>query len=174
MKIKNRGETAYKTDLYGDSIIVERHFNIWGLSGFKIKSADGKIVTTKRSELDEITDYYALQLDNPVNVLTQDMARQFLQNSSASDKYKFLVRGVLLEQLDRDYLFVADSLNGTDVQLEHVQEDCRVLREKRVAAKKKLELSNKQNNMRGLQRKYQRQMAWAQVEEQERVRASHS
>lgn len=167
VQIKNEGETAYKTDLYGPSITVERHFNVHGVSGFRIKSADGRVVSTKRAELDEITDYYALQLDNPVNVLTQDMARQFLNNSSGSDKYKFLVKGVLLEQLDRDYCLVADSLNGTDVQLESVQEDCRVLQEKHEVAQKKLERSKKQDSLRDRIRMYARQSAWAQVQEQE-------
>lgn len=149
--------------------MVERHFSLQGTSSFKIKSADGRIISTKRAELNEITDFYALQLDNPVNVLTQDMARHFLNSSSTSEKYKFLVKGVLLEQLDNDYGLVADSLNQADAQLEGAQEDCKVLREKYDAAQKKLDLSNQQNTLRDKIRMYGRQMAWAQVEEQEQV-----
>lgn len=174
VKIKNMGDAAFKSDLYGPSIIVERHFNIQGVSGFKIKSADGRVVSTKRAELDEITDYYALQLDNPVNVLTQDMARQFLNNSTGSDKYKFLVKGVLLEQLDQDYCLVADSLNGTDLQLESVQEDCKMLQENHLNAQKKLAQSRKQDSLVDKIHSYQWQGAWAQVQEQEEVYTSHN
>ena len=68
VKIKNQGESAYKPDLYGKSMIVERTFTRNGASNFKIKNSAGKIVSTKRADLDDALDFFALQLDNPMNV----------------------------------------------------------------------------------------------------------
>jgi len=118
--------------------------------------------------LDEITDFYALQLENPVNVLTQDMARQFLNSSSNYEKYKFFMKGIQLEQLDHDYTLLSDSLDGVDAHLESLLEDENALKAKVDQAEKKLKQCDRQENLREKMLQSQRQMAWAQVEEQER------
>jgi len=118
--------------------------------------------------LDEVTDFYALQLENPVNVLTQDMARQFLNSSSNSEKYKFFMKGIQLEQLDHDYTLLSDSLDGVDAHLESLLEDENALKAKVDQAEKKLKQCDRQENLRDKMTQAQRQMAWAQVEEQER------
>ena len=98
------------------------------------------------------------------------MARQFLNSSSAADKYRFFVRGVLLEQLDRDYMLVAESLDGADARMEDVTADCEVLKKKFDAAMEKKKLTDRHDTMREKHEMYINMMGWAQVEEQERVR----
>jgi structural maintenance of chromosomes protein 6 len=71
ISIKNQGDEAFKPDIYGDSIIVTRRFTKEGSSSYKIKSADGKLVSTKRDELSAICDHMNIQVDNPMNILTQ-------------------------------------------------------------------------------------------------------
>lgn len=71
ISIKNQGEEAYKPDIYGKSIIITRKFTKEGSSSYKIKSADGKIISTKRDELSAICDHMNIQVDNPMNILTQ-------------------------------------------------------------------------------------------------------
>ena len=69
--IKNEGEEAYRHETYGDSIIITRRFNKEGSSSYKIKSKDGKQISTKREELSAICDHMNIQVDNPMNVLSQ-------------------------------------------------------------------------------------------------------
>jgi structural maintenance of chromosomes protein 6 len=71
IKLKNTGDEAYKHDIYGDSIIITRRFSKDGSSSYKIKSKDGKVISTKREELSAICDHMNIQVDNPMNVLTQ-------------------------------------------------------------------------------------------------------
>lgn len=158
-------------DDYGESVIVERHFSKNGTSGFKIKSQNGRIISTKKAELDSIIDYFTLQFDNPMNVLSQDMARQFLSNSSPADKYKFFVKGVQLEQLDQDYRLIEEYVDQAEEKLRVREQDITVLKKRKDSAKKKLELSDHHESLRIRIRNVRNQMAWAQVEEQERVRA---
>ena len=110
VKIKNQGQDAYKPDIFGESVIVERHFSKTGSSGFKIKTALGQTYSIKKQEVDEIVEYYALQVDNPLNILSQDNARQFLNSSTKNQKYKFFIEGVQLQQLDNDYRLISESL----------------------------------------------------------------
>jgi chromosome segregation ATPase len=169
VRIKNQGDGAYMPDDYGKSIIVERHFSKSGASGFKIKAENGRIVSTKKAELDAITDYFSLQIDNPMNVLSQDMARQFLSTSSPAEKYKFFVKGVQLEQLDQDYRLIEESVDQIEEKLRSQIQDLGFLASRKDAAKKKLELSDQHDSLRERIRNFGNQMAWAQVEEVERV-----
>ncbi|KAJ5119573.1 hypothetical protein N7448_010242 [Penicillium atrosanguineum] len=170
VRIRNQGDGAYMPDDYGKSIIVERHFSKNGASGFKIKSENGRIVSTKKAELDAITDYFSLQIDNPMNVLSQDMARQFLSTSSPAEKYKFYVKGVQLEQLDQDYRLIEESVDQIEEKLRGKVQDLGFLTNRKDAARKKLELSDQHDSLRERKRNISHQMAWAQVEEMERKR----
>ncbi len=75
MTIKNQGEDAYRHKDYGDSIVISRRFNKTGSSSYRIQSKDGRIISTKREELSNICDHMNIQVDNPMNILTQDSAR---------------------------------------------------------------------------------------------------
>ena len=168
MKLKNTSDTAYQHEVYGNTIIVERHFSRAGSSNFKLKSSSGKIISNRKSDLDEICDFFALQIDNPMNVLTQDMARQFLNNSTPFDKYKFFMKGTQLEHLDGDYLQIEQSIDQMSADLEARSPDVQEYEEELKKAQNLILLSEKHDTLRTKIRDYGHQMAWAQVEEQER------
>ncbi|CAG9941419.1 unnamed protein product [Clonostachys rosea f. rosea IK726] len=167
VKIKNCGSDAYQPDLYGDSIVVERHFSSTGSSGFKIKNSAGGIVSTKKQEVDEISEWYTLQIGNPLIVLSQDNARQFLNSSSPSQKYKFFVAGVQLEQLDNDYKMSQDTLDKTEILREDLNERIGSVKKEMESARRLAETAQKNNTLRDKARHYRRQLAWSQVIEQE-------
>lgn len=169
VKIKNRGDAAYKPELYGCSIIVERNFSRNGTSGFKLKNADDKVISTKKNDLDDILDFFGFQLDNPINVLTQDMARQFLANSTPADKYKFFIRGTQLETLDNDYNLMEEHCDNMIQKLLHREEDIKILKSKMEQAGEKVKRSERMRGLRDKIDNYRRQHAWAQVEEQEEI-----
>ncbi|KAI9822363.1 MAG: Structural maintenance of chromosomes protein 6 [Pycnora praestabilis] len=169
VKLKNAGYNGFQQETYGNSITVERHFSKAGASGFKIKSATGRVISTKKADLEEICDFWQLQIDNPMNVLTQDMARQFLNNSTPADKYKFFVKGVQLEQLDRDYQLLSETIDAIEHKLGNRVEDINVLRHRARKAAARLAMSDKHDSLREKIRSYSNQMAWAQVEQQEKA-----
>ncbi|KAF2765588.1 putative ABC/SMC6 protein [Teratosphaeria nubilosa] len=168
VKIKNAGDSAYKPDIYGRSITVERHFNRSGTSGFKIRNAENKVITTKRADLDEILDFHCFQLDNPVNVLTQDMARQFLSNSSPAEKYKFFIRGTQLELLDSDYNIIEERHDGILDKLSTRKADIEILKAKASQAKVKKQRLENTRALRDKISRYENMHAWVQVAEVER------
>lgn len=170
VKIKNMGDGAYRPDLYGRSIIVERQISrIGNASNFKLKSADGKTISIKKRDIDDMLDYYSLQLDNPINVLNQDNARQFLANSTPSDKYKFFIKGTLLESLDNDYRLIEASIDMISAKLNGMGDDIALLHSEADEASKRRNLIRQSDSVRLRVRETQRMHAWAQVEEQERI-----
>ncbi|KAI2464503.1 P-loop containing nucleoside triphosphate hydrolase protein [Annulohypoxylon bovei var. microspora] len=169
VQIKNQGPDAYKPDLYGESITVERHFSKTGSSGFKLKSSGGRIISTKKGDVDDIVEYYCLQVDNPLNVLSQDNARQFLNAATPVSKYKYFVQGTQLEQLDQDYQLLQETLEANETRLLAFQENISFLKEKSEKAVKLRDALTKSAEMRRQSKVYSNQLAWAQVMEQENI-----
>jgi chromosome segregation ATPase len=173
VRIKNQGPLAYKPAYYGKSITVERHFTRSGVSGFKLKDANGKIVSTKKAELEDILDAFSMQIDNPMNVLTQDMARQFLNHSTPKDKYRFFLQGTQLENLSRDYLQIEQSLELMNTRAEVKKADIGQLRKRMEDLAAKARRAESLEKMRAREKEIVHQALWAKVEaqEQEVVRA---
>lgn len=167
VKIKNQGEMAFKPEEFGQSIIVERHFSRTGGNGYKIKSETGRIISTKKQDLEAITDFFAMQMDNPINVLSQDNARQFLSSSTPQDKYKFFIKGTQLQQLDNDYTLVEEGIDSIEAKLESRLTDVSVLEQRYRDAEAKKKLIDETARFADKIRDLQRQHAWSQVEEQE-------
>ncbi|KAF2099997.1 P-loop containing nucleoside triphosphate hydrolase protein [Rhizodiscina lignyota] len=168
VRIKNQGPSAYNPDVYGQSIIVERHFTKTGTSGFKIKNSQGKVISTKKLDLEDITDAFALQLDNPMMCLTQDQAREFLNNSGPKEKYKFFFKGTQLETLDNDYQIMSDTLNNLELKLDTLEENKKYARSLFRKAKDNVDKLKATDGLKDQYYKYERQMAWCQVEHEEK------
>lgn len=173
VKIKNAGSDAYQPDIYGETIIVERHFSKSGSSGFKIKSANGRIISTKKQEVDEISEWYALQIGNPLTVLSQDNARQFLNAATPAQKYKYFVSGVQLEQLDNDYKMSQDTLDKTLILRDDLTSKISQVKKEMEDAKRLSDTAAKNKSLREKARHYINQLVWSQVVEQERALAEY-
>ncbi|RCI11526.1 hypothetical protein L249_7482 [Ophiocordyceps polyrhachis-furcata BCC 54312] len=168
VKIKNAGTDAYQPDVYGDSILVERHFSRTGSSGFKIKNDRQQTISVKKQEVDEITEWYAMQMGNPLTVLSQDNARQFLNSATPAQKYKYFISGVQLEQLDNDYKMSQDTLEKTLLLREDLSEKIEHAKKNMENAQRLAETVQKNVGLREKARHYRNQLVWAQVVEQER------
>lgn len=167
VRIKNQGALAFKPHLYGKSISVERHFSISGASGFKLRDENDKVVTTKKAELEDILDAFSMQIDNPMNVLTQDMARQFLNHSTPKDKYKFFLAGTQLETLHRDYQQIEASLELMNSREEITKEILASRRKEMEILVSKARRAGSLEQMRKKEHELTQQAAWARVEEEE-------
>ncbi|KAL0107751.1 hypothetical protein PUN28_014797 [Cardiocondyla obscurior] len=97
----NKGDTAYKTDIYGDKITVIR--TIGTSSTYKIKNSRGEIISTRRDELDNIITTMNIQVDNPISVLNQDVSRTFLVTSKPDEKYNLFMKATLLDAIENNY-----------------------------------------------------------------------
>ncbi|KAH6637581.1 dna repair protein-like protein rad18 [Boeremia exigua] len=167
VRIKNQGALAFKPHEYGRSISVERHFSTNGTSGFKLRDENDRVVTTKKAELEDILDAFSMQIDNPMNVLTQDMARQFLNHSTPKDKYKFFLAGTQLETLHRDYQQIETSLETMNGREEITKEILASKRKEMDTSVAKAKQAGNLEQMRRREHELAGQAAWAKVEEEE-------
>ncbi|KAF8986017.1 Structural maintenance of chromosomes protein 6 [Entomortierella lignicola] len=168
LQLRNRGPDAYKPEIYGESVIIERRISRDGASSYKIKSSKGKTISTKREELSAMCDHMNIQIDNPMNVLSQDTARQFLQSSTPEEKYKFFSKGTQLSQLSNDYELIRESIDTMQNTLKGKTDLLPELYELAKAAQARFKDSQQAATLELKVENLKNQVAWAQIEELEK------
>lgn len=79
---------AFRPEKYGKAIIIERRFGrVPGVSKYICWSGDKRQVSDKKDEVDQICDHFAIQVDNPLSVLSQETAKKFLASAKPKDLY---------------------------------------------------------------------------------------
>ncbi|KAJ3401005.1 Structural maintenance of chromosomes protein 6, partial [Chytriomyces hyalinus] len=98
--IHNKGPDAFRPEVYGDTIIIKRKIVQAGAGScsYVVQDSCEKVVATKRDEIDAICDYFNINVTNPLSVLTQDRARNFLTGSSPEHMYKCMKKNRELER----------------------------------------------------------------------------
>ncbi|TFK52189.1 P-loop containing nucleoside triphosphate hydrolase protein [Heliocybe sulcata] len=167
ISLKNQGEEAYKPESYGKSIVVTRRFTKEGSSSYKIKSKDGRVVSTKREELAAICDHMNIQVDNPMNVLTQDSARQFLSAANPNDKYKFFLKGTQLQQLSDEYDTCFENISQTAKVLQSKKDGMSDLRQAYKEASDRFKEAEQARKKKQEADELKKELAWAHVASKE-------
>jgi hypothetical protein len=84
----NCSNSAFRFMEYGEVILIERTLRKDGQHSFKVKNGrSGKIIDTRKDEVTAICDHFALLVDNPLVVLSQETSKKFLVNSTPKDLY---------------------------------------------------------------------------------------
>lgn len=167
LKLRNVGYSAYKSQEYGDSIIITRKISADGSSQYKIKSSDGTVISSKREELTRIVTRFNIQVDNPVMILNQETSRDFLHSKNPKDRYTFFMKATLLELLRTTY----DELEVESLAMERdVAHKQKVLPEMEQDVKrweKQWRLFQNLDEQRAKLCRLRAEEAWAKVNDQE-------
>ncbi|KAJ8356924.1 hypothetical protein SKAU_G00197180 [Synaphobranchus kaupii] len=166
--LRNRGQDAYKPEVFGPAIIVELRISREGLRTFKLKSKMGQLVSTKKEELVSILDHFNIQVDNPVSMLTQEMSKHFLHSKGEGDKYKFFMKATQLEQMKEDYTYIMKTKTITENNIKTHEECLYDLKRKYLEKEDKYQSLASLDEMHTKLEELQHQMAWALVAEMEK------
>ncbi|XP_049329346.1 structural maintenance of chromosomes protein 6-like [Astyanax mexicanus] len=165
--LRNRGQDAYKPDVFGESITIDLRISSEGLRTYKLKSNTGYLVSSKKEELVSILDHFSIQVDNPVSVLTQEMSKHFLHSKGEGDKYRFFMKATQLEQMKEDYNYIMETKTVTQNTVEKHEEILQDLRRKYKQKEEKYKNLASIDDMQEKLEKLKHQMAWALVSEME-------
>ncbi|XP_045829439.1 structural maintenance of chromosomes protein 6A [Trifolium pratense] len=99
VEIQNEGEDAFKPEIYGDVIIVERRISE-STSSITLKDHQGKKVFSRKADLLEIIEHFNIDVENPCVIMSQDKSREFLHSGNNKDKFKFFYKATLLQQVN--------------------------------------------------------------------------
>ncbi|KAJ2237875.1 Structural maintenance of chromosomes protein 6 [Coemansia sp. RSA 485] len=169
IKLRNRGSEAYYPDKYGQIIVIERQLNSSGTaSSYKISNGDTRsVVSRKKEDVVNITDHMGIQVDNPINILSQDAAREFLSKTNPDSMYMFFLKGTQLFQLSEDLESVRLAIARAESSIDRKKEVLPEMRAEKKRWEQHYEDMRQARDISARLNSLGQQMAWALVEEAE-------
>lgn len=101
IRVRVNNYKNYKIEKYGQCILIEKKLKE-NSANFSISNHLGKIFNLRRNELEMIIETYNLRFDNPLNFLTQEGSKKFLNISSPKSLYDFYYVGTEFKNIDED------------------------------------------------------------------------
>lgn len=165
--MSNDGEDAFRPEVFGRSITVEKTLNNVGANSLKIKNERGETVGTKVDELHKLTDHFCIDVDNPITVMTQDMAKKFLHSGDDTKKYEFFIQATMLQDLQIMQTIARSRTNETkDVLNEHL-ENIPVLKREVDDLEHEMNAFERVQELRSKAIDFRNRLAWSKVIEKE-------
>ncbi|ORY25918.1 hypothetical protein BCR39DRAFT_542516 [Naematelia encephala] len=169
LALNNAGVDAYRPDVFDRDLIIERTIDKSGASSYKFRTVkDGRILASKREELNNILLHFNLTMDSPLTVLTQDAARSFLQSAQPSDLYRFFLDGTTLSTLAHRYEEVGTKIEQIKALLAHQEERVPDLEQELSELKQKIDASRQIAVLRQQRALLVDEIAWSYVEAKEK------
>lgn len=165
--MSNDGEDAFRPEVFGRTITVEKVLNVAGANSLKIKNERGETVGTKVDELNKLADHFCIDVDNPITVMTQDMAKKFLHSGDDTKKYEFFIQATMLQDLQLMQTIARNRTNETkDVLNEHL-ENIPVLKRDVDDLEHEMNAFERVQELRSKAIDFRNRYAWSKVNEKE-------
>ncbi|KAM5557050.1 structural maintenance of chromosomes protein 6B [Rosa sericea] len=120
VELKNQGEDAFKPDIYGDVIIIERKLS--GTSNATVlKDHQGRKVASRKEDLRELIEHFSIDVENPCVIMGQDRSREFLHSGNDKDKFKFFYKATLLQQVEELLQDIEKQLEKANVVVDQLE-----------------------------------------------------
>ncbi|XP_068650718.1 structural maintenance of chromosomes protein 6B-like [Aristolochia californica] len=124
VELKNQGEDAFKLDIYGGLIIIERRITE-SSSTTVLKDCHGKKVSHRKDELHELVEHFNIDVENPCIIMSQDKSRDFLHSGNDKEKFKFFFKATFLQQVDELLQNIKDQLDAANAMLDELESSIR-------------------------------------------------
>ncbi|KAH8264501.1 hypothetical protein KR038_009222 [Drosophila bunnanda] len=129
--LSNTGLRPFKPEIFGPHLTVVRHIR-HSSSTYDLLDARGRSVSKKVGEIRRMLLCFSINVENPIFVLNQEAAREFLKELEPESNYKLLMKAT---QLD----VCAISLFQCHEQRRHFSQDLEHLMKKREVVEKQVE-----------------------------------
>ncbi|EEE69205.1 structural maintenance of chromosomes protein 6B [Oryza sativa Japonica Group] len=118
--INNQGEDAFKPEVYGDLVRLERRITESSSSMF-LKDQHGRKVAHRKDDLIEIIEHFNIDVENPCVIMSQDKSREFLHSGNNKDKFKFFFKATLLQHVNDLLLAIRELLDNADSVVQELE-----------------------------------------------------
>ncbi|KAF9602404.1 hypothetical protein IFM89_027533 [Coptis chinensis] len=164
VEVKNQGEDAFKPEIYGDLIIIERRISE-STSSTVLKDHQGKKVASRKEDLHELVEHFNIDVENPCVIMSQDKSREFLHSGNDKEKFKFFFKATLLQQVSDLLQDIGHQLGDANAQVDElensikpIEKELKELQEKIKSMEHVEEISQKLQDLR-------KKLAWSWVYE---------
>ena len=166
--ISNDGDEAFSPEVYGKSIVVERTLVNAGTNTLKIKNERGETIGTKNDDLERITDFFAIDVDNPIVVMTQEQAKGFLNSGDDGKKYEFFLRATLLQAVQERLTISRNYMSDMKEVLKEHAENIPLLEKNLEHLTHEVNAYQRVQDMRSKAQDFLRRFGWSQVVQMEK------
>ena len=109
IKLLNSGVDAYKDLEYGNRIYIERKITKSGTSSYRMMNHERELVSSDKKELQKMLQHFNIYPDNPMNVLTQEDSKKFI-NGKEGDKYEFFLKASGLRKVREELSLASEEM----------------------------------------------------------------
>ncbi|XP_022920756.1 structural maintenance of chromosomes protein 6 [Onthophagus taurus] len=165
--ILNSGPHAFKPSTYGDEITVIRTLNANGGGGYKVKDSMGHVISQSAKIVHQIVSFLNIQISNPVCVLNQDTARNFLLSNEPKQKFKFFIKASRLEELIEECVKLKSAYHNLKDIFEEKIKLSKEMNSEMKDCKQKIENHKNMLQLEDNYRKLAAEVTWAAIQEKE-------
>ncbi|TBT98944.1 chromosome segregation ATPase [Hamiltosporidium tvaerminnensis] len=153
IRVVLRNIKNYKRSFFKDFIIIEKRLrkDSAPLSIYNLKN---NLFSSKKEDLDYILDLFSLRLDNPLNFLTQEQSKKFLNISKPELLYSLFTKGTELEDMtdlhvetENNILQMKQKIDMSTLQLKKLLDEQKIKTNCLEAIYKTKEYENKLKNL---------------------------
>ncbi|ANZ77039.1 BA75_04093T0 [Komagataella pastoris] len=174
IEICNEGASAYKPEVFGEQITVERVIIRDGPQRYIVKNAKGKEVSSKKKDLVAMLKYFGIHITNPMAIINQSAAKEFLRSTSPSQLFKYFMQSTQLHDSMAEHMESELEIKKLSQQLVQLKEDLEELKLKEQDAQS---LYSKYQDSEKIQQNLQLliiKRAWCIVQTRENAIKSHT
>ncbi|KAG2439305.1 hypothetical protein HXX76_004664 [Chlamydomonas incerta] len=171
----NVGDDAFLPHLFGERITVERVIKAAGASTTSLLDARGKKVPVDkpRDTLFAMLEHFCIDATNPLTIITQDKARQFLggDKDTSREKYDIFMEATLLQRQLEENNRAGEELAASSTRLVESAAFIKSLEDAQASLQAKLQRLTDADKMVEQRDFLEQAMGWASVRELEAVAA---
>ncbi|XP_050384899.1 structural maintenance of chromosomes protein 6A [Argentina anserina] len=162
VELKNQGEDAFKHDVYGDVIIIER--KISGASNTTVlRDHQGRKVASRKEDLRELIEHFSIDVENPCVIMGQDRSREFLHSGNDRDKFKFFYKATLLQQVEELLQDIEKQLEKANIVVEQLEGSIRPIERELDELQEKIEKMEHIEEISQQAKQLKKKLAWSWV-----------
>jgi chromosome segregation ATPase len=166
LRIRNRGKDAFRPDVFGRSIGVERTWSRDGGSSYRLRAGGdkkGRVVSQGKASVQLMLAHFGIMIDNPCVLLMQDTAKSFLWKAQPKAKYDFFLKATMLERTLDDYAAASIQLKETTAMLEQKARVIPSMRTRVDELRREREVLSQLESQQHLVEQLRNDLAWAWV-----------
>lgn len=166
--LSNDGPMAFKPKKFGKEITVFRTFGETGGSRYKLKDEDGKVVSSAFRDVRRLVEALNIQVDNPVCILNQDVARTFLNTNDTSKKYQMFMKATNIENIQDQYKISVQNRQATITTLNVRKQSLQTLKNESEKWLKKVRILESVNELVEKKKLLQTEIMWCKAYDAEK------
>lgn len=152
----------FHADFFGDTIHIEKTLHI-NFSKLRIQNGEGRVWSRRSQDLEDIIDMYSLYFDNPLNFLTQDMSKKFLNMSKPQMLYTFFHKGTEIENMEMLHDEACEQVERMRAKMESIEEEVAVLDRELAEKNERLEYLSEVADFKQRLKELECERRWSEV-----------